>query len=320
LAHSSPNSVADRFLTACVRETGALPSDPSHIGMTPEELIIAQLSASGERLASARVASRHTKTAGEVRFIKDRGGDQNEWGWGSPGPSEREIDKGYEFKPKYLKPLAETLRSALMALGHVTSAHGRFVKVKSRNLSPDGNLGGKGYIQKIPDMRRQMMNCIEALSAFTDTVYDEIQAAHWDTDTAGGGNREREDVELIMDDAEEIKDDPEAWAKEEEEEMDDEVSHGPSPAPTKTASRMVQVDTDHDHISGLWAVEVHEGRRIVNVTGHIFTTERSARDEAKTIKGLAESGRYSVEDLARPYVQYNRSASTVAERFLRDSK
>jgi hypothetical protein len=184
-----------------------------------------------------RVASM-TRTAGEVRFIKDRSNDANEWGWGSPGPSEREIDPGFEFKPKYLKPLAMTLRSALMALGHATSAHGRFVKIKSRNVSPDGNLGGKGYIAKVPEMRRQLMNCIEALSAFTDTVYDEVQAPHWDPETAGGGNRERDEVEEIMDDVGEIKDDPEGWAEEQEDEMDeDHDGKGKKAHRAKTASR-----------------------------------------------------------------------------------
>jgi len=31
--------------------------------------------------------SRRQKTAGEVRFIKDRSGDKSEWGWGATGPS-----------------------------------------------------------------------------------------------------------------------------------------------------------------------------------------------------------------------------------------
>lgn len=200
MTHPNPSNVADRFL---------------------------------ERTANTRTASR-VKTAGEVRFIKDRGADDKEWGWGSPGPSEREIDPGFEFKPKYIKPLAMTLRSALMALGHVTSAHGRFVKIKSRNISPDGNLGGKGYIQKVPDMRRQLMNCIEALSALTDTIYDEINAPHWNPGTLGGGNREREEVEEIMEDVSEIKDDPEGWAGDQEDEMDE--GHGKTARRAKTAS------------------------------------------------------------------------------------
>ncbi len=171
------------------------------------------------RFLEAIASSHRLKTAGEVRFIKDRTGDKSEWGWSQPGPSEREIDDKFVFDANHLKPLALALRSALMALGHVTSAHQRFVKIKSRNISPDGSLGGKGYIQKIPEMRRQLMNCVEALSSFTDTVYDEFQAPHWDEDKMD--SREREEVLHIVEDAEEIKADPEGWAGEEEEEMDD---------------------------------------------------------------------------------------------------
>lgn len=162
-----------------------------------------------------------SRTAGEVRFIKDRGSDSKEWGWGSPGPSERQIDDEFLFNAKQLKPLAMSLRSALMALGHTTSAYNRFVKIKSRNISPDGALGGRGYIQKIPDMRRQLMNCVEALSAFTDTVYDELQAPHWDPAEDKLSPRDRAEVIEIVDDAEQIKDDPEGWATDREDDLDD---------------------------------------------------------------------------------------------------
>lgn len=163
----------------------------------------------------ARIASLN-KQAGEVRFIKDRSGDAKEWAWAAPGASDRKISDNFLFNAKQLKPLALTLRSALMALGHVTSAHARFVKIKSRNISPDGALGGMGYVQKIPDMRRQLMNCIEVLSATTDTLFDEIQAPHWQPAGDVMTSRDREDVQQIVEQAEDIKDDPENWALEEE--------------------------------------------------------------------------------------------------------
>lgn len=173
-----------------------------------------------------KIAHRHLKTAGEVRFIKDRGGDANEWGWGSPGPSEREIDKDFIFNARELKPLATALRSLLMGLGHTTSGYNALTKIKSSRISPDGNLGGKGYIQKIPEMRRQLMNAIEALSASTDTIYDEINAPHWNPAEDTLDPRDREEVKEIVEDAEEIRKDPEGWAEGEEAEMDQENNEG----------------------------------------------------------------------------------------------
>jgi hypothetical protein len=168
---------------------------------------------------AARVARLYRlKTAGEVRFVKDRAGDKAEWGWNTTGPSERDITDDFVFNPRYLKPIAEVLRSSLMALGHATSAHSRFVKIKSRNISPDGNLGGKGYIQKIPDMRRQLMNCVEVLSSITDTLHDEMSAPHWLPGKDVLDPRDREEVKEIVEEVQEIRQDPEGWAQEEEEE------------------------------------------------------------------------------------------------------
>lgn len=175
------------------------------------------------RYLAAKASSR-VKTAGEVRFIKDRSGDEKQWGWSSPGPMEREIGADFQFNANKLKPLARALRSTLAALGHVQSAYGTFTKIKSATVSPDGSLGGKGYIQKIPEMRRSFMNTSEALSSLSDTLYDEIQAPHWNPVIAEQSPRERQEVREIMDDVEEIKEDPEEWAEDEESEMDSE--HG----------------------------------------------------------------------------------------------
>lgn len=170
-----------------------------------------------EKLAARYLTGKRVmKVAGEVRFIKDRGGDKSEWGWGTPGPSQREISTGYEFDPRNLKPLAKTLRSALSALGYAESAYSTFTKIKSSTISPDGNLGGRGYIMKIADIRRQLMNAVEVLSAITDTLHDEMRAPHWNPALEEQGDREREEVKDIMTDAEEIEGDPEGWAEKEE--------------------------------------------------------------------------------------------------------
>jgi hypothetical protein len=184
------------------------------------------------RADAQRLAARYLKKAGmsriagEVRFIKDRGGDKNEWGWGSPGPSEREVGDDFEFNAKNLKPLSLCLRSTLAAMGHSLSAYDTFTRIKSAMVSPDGSLGGKGYIQRIADMRRQYMNCVEALSALSDTLYDEIHAPHWLPAKQDQSPRERDEVREILQDVNTIRENPEEWAAGEEQEMDEEGANG----------------------------------------------------------------------------------------------
>lgn len=167
--------------------------------------------------------TRTVKTAGEVRFIKDRGGDKNEWAWGTPGPLHRDIEEDFKFNPKYLKPLSLCLRATLMSMGHAISAQNTFARIKSADVSPDGALGGRGYIQKISDIRRAYMNVVEALSAVSDTLYDEILAPHWHVESTDGGPRERQEVKTIMQDVEQVRQNPEGWAEGEEEEGVDET-------------------------------------------------------------------------------------------------
>jgi len=166
------------------------------------------------------VARRSVRTAGEVRFIKDKSNDSNQWAWNDTGPQERKIAPDFAFDPRNTKPLARVMRSTNAAMGHAMAAYTVFAKLKSANISPDGALGGKGYIQKIAEMRRAYMNVVEALSAMSDTLFDEIRAPHWAAVSRQEDPTEREEVEQIVGDALEIKEDPEGWAEEEESEMD----------------------------------------------------------------------------------------------------
>ena len=182
---------------------------------------------SPKRVALKYAASKgiRTKTAGEVRFIKDNtSGDlSGDWAYTPSGAAERQIGKDFIFNPRELKPLAKSLRSALMALGHATSCYNTFVKIKSRKISPDGNLGGMGYIMEISKIRKGLMNCIESLSSITDCMYDEILAPHWNPAEDEMTPRDREEVIELVDQIKEIQEDPEEFAEKEEDNLDEEL-------------------------------------------------------------------------------------------------
>lgn len=166
-----------------------------------------------ERVASAFMQ----RTAGEVRHVKDNSGDSSSWAF-RPGEIERNMPGAeYTYDPKQVKSLAKCLRATNAALGHAMSGYTLFAKIKSRMVSPDGKLGGRGYIQKISDMRRQYMNVVEALSALSDTLHDEVHAPHWSSES-----RVNPKVNDIIEHADEIKDNPEGWAGEEIEQDEEE--------------------------------------------------------------------------------------------------
>ena len=126
-----------------------------------------------------RLAERIIKTAGEVRFVKDKSNDSNSWAYTNDNVEKRDISKKYTFNKEKAQPLSEVLNNTMEALEHASSAYNTFSKLKSVDISPDGMLGGKGYIAKIIDVRKQFMNIVEALSAISDTLHDEINAQHW---------------------------------------------------------------------------------------------------------------------------------------------
>jgi hypothetical protein len=150
------------------------------------------------------------RVAGEVRFIKDQS-ETKGWAYGGAPPSERDGIGTFKYTAKKAKTLARILRGTMLAMGHTMSVYSMFAKLKSSEISPDGSLGGKGYIQKIKDMRFAYGNVIEALSGLSDTLYDEVKAPHWTPIL----RNQAQDAQSIIEDAERIQKDPEGFAEQE---------------------------------------------------------------------------------------------------------
>jgi hypothetical protein len=128
---------------------------------------------------------------------------------------QRNIPQGHEFDARSLKPLSRALFSASVSLGHAVTAYKEFARVKSSSVSPDGMLGGRGYVMKVKEIRAQIQQACELLSAVTDTLYDEVTAPHWKPKVAELSENEAEDIEELVGEASKVLEDPESVGQEE---------------------------------------------------------------------------------------------------------
>jgi len=131
------------------------------------------------------------------------------------GDQKRNIPTDHSYDPKALKPLAESLWASTVSLGHALAAYRHFSRLKSTTISPDGKIGGRGYIMNITDVRQKLYNACEALSAVSDTIYDEISAPHWKPKLAMLDENDAEDVERFIEKSQQTLASPEDAAEKE---------------------------------------------------------------------------------------------------------
>lgn len=186
--------------------------------ITPEMVRRVASAYSEQRRGQRRVAN---SNVGVVRHVRDQAAGEFNWGWASPGAFVRHMTPGYQFDLNQLKSLVKVLRATLMAFGHLQTARTTFTRIKSSTISPDGNLGGYGYLLPIKDIRKLFSNCDEALSSIADALYDEIKGPHWQEPLEEPESEmpEEDSVEVteMMKTVEEIRESPESWAEEAQE-------------------------------------------------------------------------------------------------------
>jgi len=132
----------------------------------------------------------------------------------------REIPEDFQYNKKKLKHLKRILHNVNVALGTLVSAHNEFSRIKGPEFSPDGLIGGFGYILPIKDIKETLNGCIRNLSDISDSIADELTNPHWDAE-------DDTEVKKLIKEKEEIE-------EQVEEEVEDGGASEPDPDPEIT--------------------------------------------------------------------------------------
>lgn len=125
----------------------------------------------------------------------------------------RNIPRDHQFDARSLKPMAKALWASSVALGHALAAYQHLSRMKSGTISPDGMLGGRGYVMTVKDARSKLFAACEGLSSIADTLFDEIKGPHWQPKLAQLDPNDAEDVSRFIEESDDILDHPEEIAE-----------------------------------------------------------------------------------------------------------
>jgi len=125
------------------------------------------------------------------------------------GGARREIPDDFKYNPKKLKHLKHILHNVNVALGTLTSCLNEMSKIKGPDVSPDGLLGGAGYIIPLRDIKQTVNTTVHDLGNIADCIADELTNPKWSVKEKDEKDikkliKEKEDVE---DKVEEVEDD-----------------------------------------------------------------------------------------------------------------
>lgn len=224
-------------------------------------------------------------------------GDMDE---GGGGTGARNIPKNHEYNPKALKPLAKMLWAMSVSLGHALTAYRQFTKLKSSTISPDGRLGGRGYVMDVREVRKRLYDACESLSAISDTIHDEIQAPHWKPKLEQLTRDDQQDVERYVGKAEEELD----KAEDEIEAIDDDEDDEDRPAFLKNRD---EKDSDDDDEEG--SSQIPDG-------GDAEMHEVNKTDPLKSKKTKTASETFWTGDLLRKIASVRETLGVIANSSL----
>jgi hypothetical protein len=96
----------------------------------------------------------------------------------SPSSTGRSME-GWEPKKENLEQLLKVEAKLDVCIKFLSQALSDFASLKSIDISPDGKLGGRGFVMDISEIRSRMYSTVENISLVIDTLYDETRGKHW---------------------------------------------------------------------------------------------------------------------------------------------
>jgi hypothetical protein len=94
----------------------------------------------------------------------------------------RDIHEDTVYDTANVKHIKKILHNVNVAMGNLTGALKDISTVKGPEISPDGLLGGKGYIMSLKDLKGDLADSIHKLAGIGDTLADELNNPKWGLD------------------------------------------------------------------------------------------------------------------------------------------
>lgn len=93
--------------------------------------------------------------------------------------SKRDLEGVPPYEKENVKYVANLLASISCAFQGVKSALDQFSTLPIDKVSPDGKLGGKGYVIPIKEIKEELVKSYARFSDFKDTLSDELNNQRW---------------------------------------------------------------------------------------------------------------------------------------------
>jgi len=143
----------------------------------------------------------------------------------------RELE-GFQYDKSKAKILKKVLHNVNVSLGTLIGAMREISIIRGSEISPDGKLGGKGFIMSFKEIKQIINESVGNLSDVTDTLSDELTNPMWGLSSAEKKKvkKEKEEVAEDVEEAEEAVEDAEENTSEEPTEEKSEDTEEEAPA------------------------------------------------------------------------------------------
>jgi hypothetical protein len=94
------------------------------------------------------------------------------------GEMQRNIE-GFDYDPSKATVLKKALHNINVSLGTMISAMKDLSILRGSDITPDGMLGGRGFIMPFRELKAKLSTAITELSDVTDTLADELTNPKW---------------------------------------------------------------------------------------------------------------------------------------------
>jgi hypothetical protein len=125
---------------------------------------------------------------------------------------------GFEYDKSHAKTLQKVLHNLNVALGTQIAAMKDLAMLRGSDITPDGKLGGRGFVMEFKEMKSLLNESINNLSDITDSIGDELTNPKWGLSKTQVKKIEKE-KDKVQDEVEEVQE--EIKEEKAEESLDD---------------------------------------------------------------------------------------------------